>query len=352
MNRVKLPDYFTTLKKGKVTLFIHKKYEAQLTEQDLNLLFGLYRDSNPRPSIPQSRVSSKVSFQGQESQETEFSASYHGRTPCKSIFLKSLNNGCFVVRDYWHGGLFGKVLRDIFWQGLRPILELVICEKASKEGIETIEILAVIKNRVLGPFYKSKLISREIKNSTDLMELLLRYDHKTFCAQKREIISKVALAIKELHKAGIYHADLNLKNILLQTASGGEFVVYIIDLDKSKQFSQLNPQRRMKNLMRLDRSLEKFKRKVLRENNFHQSCSLFITKGDKVRFLRDYLSCDDTRRPVAAVSPDGVEVMRKGPATDSFRNQSKLLKISLKSYLSSHKTHRFWWWLADLSGKN
>ncbi len=352
MNRVKLPDYFTTLKKGKVTLFIHKKYEKRLTEQDLNRIFCLYRDDNVRSPQIQSRKSSNGALD-HETKDSEPTASYHGRTPCKSIFLKSLNQGSLVVRDYWHGGLFGMILRDIFCQGLRPIRELIICESASKKGIRTIEIVAILKNKVLGPLFKSKLISREIENSTDLMEMFLKCDQNSFLTRKREIIAKVAHAIKEMHDAGIYHADLNLKNILLQTVNDSELVAYIIDLDKSKQYDELKPKIRMKNLMRLDRSWEKFKRKVSLENCFQMPCTRYITKGDKFRFMKEYLSSGRIITPVVKMRCHGEEAARHDidTDTDSLRNQEKLLKTLLKSYLSSHQSHRFCWWLIELFGK-
>lgn len=351
MSTIKLPDYFTTLKRGKVSLFVHKKYEAQLSEQDLNTFFGLYGNSNTQPLCIQSEAKSKGHPYDQYARGLETGASYHGRTPCKSILLKSLNNGSFVVRDYWHGGMFGKLLRDIFWQGVRPIQELVICESASQKGIPTIEIVAIIKNRFLGPFYKSKLISREIKNSIDLMELLLRYDKNTFYARKRAIISKVAHAIKEMHDAGIYHADLNLKNILLQTVGRDEFVAYIIDLDKSKQCNELKPRSRIKNLMRLDRSLEKFKRNTSQKNHSHLSCARYITNGDKLRFMREYFSVGRRRAPLVAVRSHEEKLVRQEGGTKSLRNQDEWLKTCIHSYVSSYKTHRFWWWLADFSGK-
>lgn len=351
MSKVRLPDYFTILKKGRISLYIHKKYEVQLTEQDLDILFDLYRDVKAGSSSIQPEATSKGVLHDQYAGRAEAGVSYHGRTPCRSIFLKSLNNGSFVVRDYWHGGLFGKILRDVFWHGLRPIQELVICESASKKGIQTIEIIAIIKNRFLGPFYKSKLISREIRNSTDLMELLLRYDKNTFYAQKRDIISRVAHAIKEMHDAGIYHADLNLKNILLQTAGRDKSVAYIIDLDKSKQFNELKPRSRMKNLMRLDRSWEKFRRNSSKKNRSHVSCTGYITNGDKIRFMREYLSSGRRFMPAVAARSNEEKSVRHEVGTGSFRNQEEWLKTFLKYYVSSYKTHRFLWWLADLYGK-
>ena len=351
MKTARLPEYFSTLEKGRITLFIKKIYEEKLTEQDFNVFFSLYSERDTRSiHIPKERLPDRSSV-NQHTGETELRVSYHGRTPCKSIFVKNLDNGSLVVRDYWHGGLFGTVLKDIFWQGLRPIKELLICEGACEKGIRTIEIVAIVKNRVLGPFYKSKLISREIKDSFDLMEFLLRFDNQTFLAKKKEIISKVAQAIKVMHDAGIYHADLNLKNILLQTSNSGEFVVYIIDLDKSREFKELILKRRMKNLMRLDRSLEKFKRNVSMHNRFHVSCSSLFTKKDKIRFLKEYLRSGRLLTPPILIRSDSEEKFRQETSLDSYGTMKKYLHIFLEAYPLTHKKHRLWWFLADLFRK-
>ena len=351
MKTARLPEYFSTLKKGKITLFINKKYEVKLTEQDFNVFFGLYNETSSRSvHIQKERLPDGMSVDPYTG-ETEFRVSYHGRTPCKSIFVKNLDNGNLVVRDYWHGGLFGNVLKDIFWQGFRPIKELLICEGACKKGIRTIEIIAIVKNRVLGPFYRSKLISREIRDSVDLMEFLLRVDNQTILAKKKEIISKVAQAIKIMHDAGIYHADLNLKNILLQKPNRGEFVVYIIDLDKSREFKELNLQRRMKNLMRLDRSLEKFKRNVSMKNCFHVSCSSFFTQKDKIRFFKEYLRSGRYLTPPKLIRSDSEEMFRHEAALNSYGKMKKYLQVFLEMYPWNHKKHRFWWFLTDLSRK-
>ena len=62
-----------------------------------------------------------------------------------------------------------------------------------------------------------------------------------------------------MHDAGIYHADLHLKNILLKQDASGAFSAYIIDLDKSFVVDKLTVEQRMKNLLRLNRSIDKIR---------------------------------------------------------------------------------------------
>jgi len=292
MKKVELSAYFSTLNRGKITLYVKKEYEYRLSAQDMDKLFNLYKDSD------------------------KLNVSYHGRTPCKTILMESLNNNeRFVVKDYWHGGLFGKILRDFFWDRLRPLKELSICEVASKSGVKTTEVIAIVKNKIIGPLYKCQLVSKEIMGAADLMVLLLNPEKKQFVAQKRQIINKVAKAVKEMHDAGIYHADLHLKNILIQFAEGGEVNVYIIDLDKSKRREKISIQKRMKNIMRLDRSVEK----MLRNNRaaFGETYPFPISKTDKLRFLKEYIVSDD--------------------------KTAKSLRYYIHSYKTSHNLHRLWW---------
>ena len=288
--KVELPAYFSTLTKGKITLYIKKEYEHRLSVQDIDMIFNLHKDTG------------------------KLKVSYHGRTPCKTLIMESLDNESFVVRDYWHGGLFGKILRGIFWDRLRPLRELSICEAADKSGIKTSEVIAIVKNRILGPIYKCRLISKEITGAIDLMELLLNPEKTKLVVRKRQIINKVAKAVKEMHNVGIYHADLHLKNILVKSAAGKD-IVYIIDLDKSKQYEEISLHKRMKNIMRLDRSVEKMKKN--NKDVFGQLSPFPISKTDKLRFLKEYVKADN--------------------------KSEKPLRYYLQSYKSSHNLHRLWW---------
>jgi len=290
MKNVELPAYFSTLTRGEITLYIKKEYEQRLSSHDIDMLFNLHKDSD------------------------KLKVSYHGRTPCKTLIMESLGNVSFVVRDYCHGGLFGKILRDIFWNSLRPLRELSICEAAGKSGIKTSEVIAIVKNRVLGPIYKCRLVSKEITGAIDLMELLLNAEKNKLVARKRQIINKTAKAVKEMHGAGIYHADLHLKNILIQSAAG-KVDVYIIDLDKSRQYEKISLHQRMRNIMRLDRSVEK----MIRNNRvtFDETYPFPISGTDKLRFLKEYIKTDN--------------------------KSEKPLRYYLQSYNTSHNLHRLWW---------
>lgn len=299
MKNARLPACFSTLNRGKITLYIRKEYADRLSDQDMEKLLNLYDDTG------------------------QLNVSFHGRVPCKRLSISSLNGENMVVRDYWHGGLFGKILKDFFWQKLRPLNELSICETAIERGINTIKIIAIVKNRIVGPLYKCKLISKEITNAIDLMELLLHLEENFTLPQKRQIILKVARAVRKMHDAGIYHGDLHLKNILIESKDNNKFNVFIIDLDKSEQFKEIGFHKRIRNIMRLGRSLEKF----IRNNQkiYRKGCLFPITKLDKARFLKEYL------------------ISGTKPIRHHSDVSEKPLKFYLQSFPATHKLHILWW---------
>jgi len=298
MKKVEIPAYFSTLNKGNVTLYIKKDYENRMSEQDIEALFNLCKEH-------------PASINHADSHETD--DSYQGRSTCKTLKIDSLGNESYIVREYWHGGIVAKMFKDFFWDGMRPVRELSVCEAASRGGVKTTEIIAIIKYNIFGMFYKFRLVTREIIGSIDLIELLLHFAENSLLEQKREIINKLAKAVNNMHSVGIYHADLHLKNILVKSDPGGGVHVYIIDLDKSRQYEKISLQSKMKNIMRLDRSVVKLRRK----NRELFTKTFPVSKTDRIRFLKKYIELDS--------------------------ESIKPLRYYIQSYNNSHAFHKFWW---------
>ena len=298
MKKVELPAYFSTLNKGKVTLYVKKEYENRMSGQDIEGLFNLCKEPSPGSN---------------HADKNELNDSHQGRASCKTLLMESLGNETFIVREYWHGGMVGKIFKDFFCDGMRPVRELSVCEAASRGGIKTTEIVAIVKNKVFGPLYKFRLVTKEITESIDLIELLLHSGENRLFKQKKQIINELAKAVNDMHNVDIYHADLHLKNILVKSDHGGGVQVYIIDLDKSKQYEKIGFQRKMKNILRLDRSVVKLRRK----NQELFSKTFPVSNADRVRFLKKYIELDSE-----SVKP---------------------LRHYLQSYNNTHALHKLWW---------
>jgi 3-deoxy-D-manno-octulosonic acid kinase len=89
--------------------------------------------------------------------------------------------------------------------------------------------------------YRAALITELIPNASTLAGALERYP-----------AGAVADAIYAMHEAGVWHADLNAFNILID----GEGKVWLVDFDRGRR-CVMGPGRRKANLLRLRRSLIK-----------------------------------------------------------------------------------------------
>lgn len=221
------------------------------------------------------------------------------------VLLIKGKEGGVAVRKYWHGGLLRRLTGDLFFFGARPFQEVAITEGVQSAGVPTAEILAAIIDRGWGGWYRGYLITKYLPTATDLISYL---DKEPQGARRQAVIEKAAEAVKRMHQRGIYHADLHLKNFLVE---GKRPKVYLIDFDKSAVFPRLKPSRRMKNLKRLDRSAEKLIRH-----------GLSLTKRDKKTFCRTYTSGD--------------------------REIRLYVKTYLQRYHWYQRLYRWGWWIARI----
>lgn len=183
--------------------------------------------------------------------------------------------GGVAIRRYRHGGLLRRLTGDRFLFGNRPFHELYITDLARRLGIPTLDPLAAIKEKRLF-CYRGYLITVFLPHATDMIAYLKRTSD---IRRRWSAIAGAAAAVNMMHHGGIYHADLHLKNFLVE--DGGK-KVYIIDFDRSKIDPRLSHRRRIRNLLRLERSAEKLKR-----------LGLPLTESEKRRFCLAYAATDE-----------------------------------------------------------
>ncbi|NIO11365.1 MAG: phosphotransferase [Deltaproteobacteria bacterium] len=160
-----------------------------------------------------------------------------------------------LVRTYFHGGLLRKITgRYFFTWPARPFKELVVTESVRERGIPTLDVLAAVVERCWGPVYRGWLVTRELAGAQDLWSALksvTQFRHRTL------LLQAAAMSVRQMHREGVYHADLNLKNILIRQENE-EMKAYLIDFDKARLFPREIPAPRAKrNLNRLLRSARK-----------------------------------------------------------------------------------------------
>lgn len=185
-----------------------------------------------------------------------------------------------VIRQYLHGGLFRSLSRDLYFFGSRSFQELALTEEVIASGISTIEPIGAI-HRLSPPFYRAYLLSLEVPQAVDLIEYFKEIGPQPSPEKlpvKWRTIRSAGLLLRRFHQAGFFHGDLQLKNFLVS----GERLL-LIDFDHSYRRPALSYKERMRNLLRLNRSAEKWNR-----------LGLAITRTDRMRFFLAYAG-DDTR---------------------------------------------------------
>lgn len=155
----------------------------------------------------------------------------------------------FVLRHYQRGGLIAKFSKDQYiWMGLRfsrPWREWDLLEEMQKKGLP-VPVPAAIRVERKGLFYAADIMMHRIPHSRTLVHILIGEE-----LTEGYWIS-IGSVIRRFHEEGVYHADLNANNILID--DGGR--CYLIDFDKCRiRKPRLKWQK--ENLLRLKRSLNK-----------------------------------------------------------------------------------------------
>lgn len=161
----------------------------------------------------------------------------------------------WVVRHYHRGGAVARWLGDRYLAlgRPRPVHEAEASVEAGRRGIPTPTVVAGAVYRQ-GLFYRADLVTEEIPGAADLADVL-------FSGVAPAVDAEAALAaagalVRTLEVAGVFHPDLNAKNILLQPDPAG-LRAHLVDLDRCSP--RLEGTRAPGHVMRrrLERSLRK-----------------------------------------------------------------------------------------------
>lgn len=157
--------------------------------------------------------------------------------------------GSAVLRHYRRGGLVARVNRDrYFWRGAertRAFREFRLLLDAHERELPVPCPLAARYQRD-GLWYRADILVTAVEGACTLAQ---RFED---CDPNGIPWRATGAAIGRVHAAGIWHADLNAHNILLDRDAG----VWLIDFDRAERREGGDAWRR-RNLLRLRRSLEK-----------------------------------------------------------------------------------------------
>ena len=162
-------------------------------------------------------------------------------------FIRS-GDSRFVLRHYRRGGLMAKVSKDAYlWRSeaeTRSFAEWYLTYHLYRAGLPVPAPIAA-RYRRHGLLYRADLITQRIEDSESLAAKLLR--------GPISLTQWIAIGrcIRRFHDAGVYHADLNAHNILMDGRGG----IFIIDFDRGHR--RAPGSWKDANLARLRRSLDK-----------------------------------------------------------------------------------------------
>lgn len=130
---------------------------------------------------------------------------------------------------------------------------------AASRGVPTARPAALRVERVVGPLVRAHLVTAEVAGAVDMLDLCSGHVGRDLSARARRRLARaVGECIAAMHGAGIVHADLNLKNILVRGAASERPEAFIIDFDGARTRRAISDRERRENLARLDRSVRKW----------------------------------------------------------------------------------------------
>jgi len=250
---ISVPPSYALIHKRGILLLLKEEYKDLLIQQGIeDFTTFLKRFGKPSPDLK-------------------------GRTPLLSVLLKEGTG--MVIRCYSHGGLLRGLTGDLYLLGSRSFQELALTEEIRSSGIPTVHPVGAVHRRVFLFFYKAYFMSLEIPDARDAVKYLLKmglHPSREDLIKKRKMIHSVGRLVLQFHQAGFFHRDLQLKNILV---AGDR--PHLIDFDRSYRKKVLTLGERINNLLRLNRSVEKWKR-----------FGLPLTRTDRWRFFLAYSEGD------------------------------------------------------------
>lgn len=150
-----------------------------------------------------------------------------------------------VLRHYRRGGVMARLnQRHYAWAGknsTRSFAEFDLLRFMRAQGLPVPRPVAAAWWRA-GVTYRAAIVVARIPGVKPLASVLDEGHH-----------AAVATSIVAMHDAGVWHADLNAYNVLVDE----DGKAWLIDFDKGRVQPLLSPERRRGNLLRLRRSLVK-----------------------------------------------------------------------------------------------
>lgn len=151
------------------------------------------------------------------------SRTLNGRLPAYVVRLDARLS--IVVRHNTHGGALARVTGDRFLPPTRAPLELEVALRLRAAGVDTPPVVAIARYRGM-VFERADVATEEIPDALDLATAMQQEPAAWAAAAQA-----TGTLLRALTAAGVRHADLNLKNVLLQRSDDG-CRAWLLDVDR------------------------------------------------------------------------------------------------------------------------
>lgn len=189
-----------------------------------------------------------------------------GRRPLIQVRLPGYPDPLLVKR-LRRGGWLGRLLLDLT-PPERALHEIVVVELLRQEQVRTPAVLAARLESRFG-LARVELVTPLVASAGNLMDWL-RAERPP--SERGPVLAAAGRQVAAMHRAGVIHQDLNLRNLLVD----GESRVHLLDLGRSRR-TDVTKRRAAANLARLYRSAVKWGLAPDR-----------LRSPDLVRFLKAY----------------------------------------------------------------
>ncbi len=184
---------------------------------------------------------------------------YMGRGPTFGVPLPDCGMRV-VVRRARHGGLLAPLLRDVYLAPTRAPRELAMSLFLRRLGVATPAVIGYVTYGAGPLLLRADVMTAEVPNAGDLGDFLAQ---TTEPAERLEAWRATARLLHRLALTGVWHPDLNAKNVLIlppEGDAGGARTLHtavVLDIDRVRLVVPGDPQLAEANLERLLRSLRK-----------------------------------------------------------------------------------------------
>lgn len=208
-----------------------------------------------------------------------------------------------VLEVSGHASVFIKRTRERSWAkglaargaGSRAARAVAGAEILASAGIPHPAPIAAMDEVSGGAVRASYLISEALLEADSLSRFALGPGgiKARDARRRRRILAAVARDVKRMHDAGIYTRDLQETNVMVAEGGAGGFRVWFIDLEdfrRDRGNGGVSHERRIRNLVHLDRSIGRFLCRAARLAFLYDYLSARPERGEARRLVREILA--------------------------------------------------------------